>query len=247
MVKLFDMDFFEGTMYDAVEDVVQHAKHGTTFEVVVTPNSDHSVRLAELAKTDSAFATKYKETKWHFADGMPLVLASKLMGTPLTGRITGADFLPALLKAAEAEGLNVGILGADDSLLQDFIIYCSTAYPNIHITAMAAPVNFHPEGEEGHQCAKAFTNCDILLAGVGFPKQERWLFAYGSSTPAKVGVAIGAALEFLCEKKQRAPKWMQDTGLEFVHRWASEPKRLTGRYVRDFAIIPMILKERFKR
>jgi N-acetylglucosaminyldiphosphoundecaprenol N-acetyl-beta-D-mannosaminyltransferase len=249
MVKLFGMDFHEGTMEQVVDSVIRHAKYGDKFKVVVTPNSDHVVKLDKLHKIDADFVKAYKAAAWHLADGMPIVLASRLLGNPLAARLTGADFLPVLLEAAQANGLSINILGANGELLDEFYSYCKSNYPKLTIRDyVAAPFPFHPLGEEAKSIASAFNEyrADIVLACVGFPKQEKFLFEYGEMTGSKVGVAIGAAIEFLVGKKKRAPLWMQKYGLEFTHRWASEPRRLTPRYLSDFAIIPLTLKEKIK-
>jgi N-acetylglucosaminyldiphosphoundecaprenol N-acetyl-beta-D-mannosaminyltransferase len=79
---------------------------------------------------------------------------------------------------------------------------------------------------------------DVLIVGLGAPKQELWVHRHRGAIRAKVALCVGATIDFLAGEKRRAPIWMRRSGLEWVHRVATEPKRLSGRYFRDGLALP---------
>jgi len=82
---------------------------------------------------------------------------------------------------------------------------------------------------------------DLLIVGLGAPKQELWLAAHRHEIQAPVALAIGATIDFLAGERSRAPVWMRATGLEWLHRLASEPRRLARRYARGAWIFPQLV------
>src|SRR5690606_10561726 len=87
----------------------------------------------------------------------------------------------------------------------------------------------------------ARTRADVLIVGLGAPKQEVWLAEHYRRIQAPVALAVGATLDFLAGERARAPKWMRGAGLEWLHRLLSEQRRLARRYVRDAWIFPQLL------
>jgi N-acetylglucosaminyldiphosphoundecaprenol N-acetyl-beta-D-mannosaminyltransferase len=82
---------------------------------------------------------------------------------------------------------------------------------------------------------------DVLIVGLGAPKQELWTAAHQDKLRVKTALCIGATIDFLAGEKARAPLWMRYCGLEWLHRVASEPKRLFRRYARDAWVFPQLV------
>jgi N-acetylglucosaminyldiphosphoundecaprenol N-acetyl-beta-D-mannosaminyltransferase len=82
---------------------------------------------------------------------------------------------------------------------------------------------------------------DLLIVGFGAPKQELWVDRHRSSLPAKLALCVGATIDFLAGERKRAPAWMRAAGLEWLHRVASEPRRLLGRYLHDGCVFPRLV------
>jgi N-acetylglucosaminyldiphosphoundecaprenol N-acetyl-beta-D-mannosaminyltransferase len=81
---------------------------------------------------------------------------------------------------------------------------------------------------------------DLLLVAFGHPKQERWIDLHRGSLGVSVAIGVGCVFDLISGRSRRAPRWMQDVGLEWAYRLASEPRRLVVRYVRDAAwLIPI--------
>ncbi len=240
---LFGIGFYNGYVWTAAKEILNWATQGDHLRVVTTPNVDHIINLSQKSPE---FNRQYCGAYWHFPDGMPIVWASRLLGRSLQSRIPGSDLFPLLLSGASKRGLKIAVIGANPELLERFRVYCRIHYPGLTLASLwSAPSNFDVNGQQAADHAEALRHLsiDILFVGIGFSKQESWIFNYGHQTSAKVAVGIGASIEFLVGVKARAPKWMRGAGLEWVHRLASEPKRLTFRYLRDFSFFRLLLDE----
>jgi N-acetylglucosaminyldiphosphoundecaprenol N-acetyl-beta-D-mannosaminyltransferase len=228
--RLFDLDICASSFNEASTHLLdiarQRAYHA---HVVVTPNVDHIVRLA----SDPAFKDFYTRSDCIFADGMPVVWASRMTAHPLPERVTGSDLFVTLTRTAVSEGLSVfligGMPGQEAQLTSDF----KRVYPGLDITIYCPSMQFDPTGAEGLE-ALARVNAikpDIVFVCLGMPKQERWALTHREAMSASVVMCVGAAMEFALGLKSRAPKWMQKAGLEWFWRLCSEPGRLWRRYI----------------
>ncbi|MBD2103248.1 WecB/TagA/CpsF family glycosyltransferase [Leptolyngbya sp. FACHB-261] len=241
--QLFGMSFYNGDLQTAVAEMLSWVRQGDHLRVVVTPNVDHIVNLRNQS---SKFNQDYAGAYWRLPDGMPVVWASALLGYPLRSRIPGSDLLPQLLAGASERQFNVAVIGASSELLNQFKAYCRKHHPGINLVSLwAAPKMFDVQSSVAAAHAQSLHQLpiDILLVGLGFPKQETWIFKYGSQTSAKLAVGIGASIEFLVGTKPRAPAWMRERGLEWLHRMMQEPQRLAPRYLHDFYFFKLLLDE----
>jgi N-acetylglucosaminyldiphosphoundecaprenol N-acetyl-beta-D-mannosaminyltransferase len=111
------------------------------------------------------------------------------------------------------------------------------------VGTFSPPPGFERKPAENEQilAAIAAAHPDVLLVGLGAPKQELWVHAHASRIDAKIALCIGATIDFLAGEKRRAPRWMRRVGLEWVHRLATEPRRLASRYLRDAWIFPQLI------
>jgi N-acetylglucosaminyldiphosphoundecaprenol N-acetyl-beta-D-mannosaminyltransferase len=110
------------------------------------------------------------------------------------------------------------------------------------------PMGFEKDEAENERILEKIATArpDVLVVGLGAPKQELWVHAHCKRIAAPVALCVGATIDFLADEKPRAPVWMRRVGLEWAHRLASEPRRLAKRYLRDAWIFPrLILKEMF--
>jgi N-acetylglucosaminyldiphosphoundecaprenol N-acetyl-beta-D-mannosaminyltransferase len=199
--------------------------------VAVTPNVDHLVRLDAQPELQRL----YRNADYLFADGMPVVWASRLFGVPLPGRVTGADLLPALCERARAGGWKVVVVGGQPGheavLLDGFAV----RFPGLDLEVITPSMAFDPLGPEGHAVAERVRAVapHITFVCVGMPKQERWALHHADKLPGGVMLCAGAAMEFAAGLRRRAPAWMQHAGLEWCWRVMQEPARLWRRYLID--------------
>ncbi len=214
--------------------------------LVITPNADHVVRLEK----DRDYQKIIASADVVLADGMPLVWASRLLGAPLPERITGADLLPALCDAAAASEKSVFFLGGMPGEADEAVRRLREKYPLLKVAGTyCPPFGFENDPAENQRIIERLNAVkpDLVFVGVGSPKQEKWMARYRHEIRAGVFLGVGMAIGFAAGTQQRAPAWMQKTGLEWIHRLVSEPRRLAKRYASDFYIFVIIAREWFRQ
>lgn len=167
-------------------------------------------------------------------DGVPLVWALKLLGEKQASRVYGPDCMLSMLEAAAANGIPVGFYGASPEVLEPLAVNVLKRFPELRIAVSISPP-FRPltaEEDAAYVRQIAGSGARILFISLGCPKQERWMMSHTAQIPA-VMFAVGAAFDFIAATKSQAPRWMMRSGLEWLFRLASEPRRLFVRYVKQ--------------
>ncbi|WP_322013178.1 WecB/TagA/CpsF family glycosyltransferase [Paraburkholderia sp. J12] len=231
-IALFGLDIAAVSFDTALDALCDAAlRRDGRARVAVTPNVDHLVRLDKQPELKRL----YRTADFLFADGMPVVWASRLCGTPLPGRVTGADLLPALCERARTRGWKVMIVGGRPGHERELLDGIAAAYPGLNLEIIAPSMTFDPLGTEGDAIAERVRASapDIVFVCVGMPKQERWALHNADKLSGGLMLCAGAAIEFAAGQQQRAPAWMQRNGLEWCWRIKQDPARLWRRYLVD--------------
>lgn len=214
---------------------------------VVTPNVDHIVMLQHHAGLIAA----YRDAGMILADGIPVLWSSRLLGHPLPERVAGSDLVPALFAAATVDRpLRVYLLGAAPGVADLAAQNIRRRWSSVEIAGTySPPLGFDRSAAECESILARVAEAapDVLIVGLGAPKQELWVHKYRERLAAKVALCVGATIDFLAGERRRAPLWMQDAGLEWLYRVASEPRRLAARYARDAVIFPRLLAREWWR
>jgi N-acetylglucosaminyldiphosphoundecaprenol N-acetyl-beta-D-mannosaminyltransferase len=184
-------------------------------------------------------------------DGMPLVWMLRGLRASEASRVYGPDLTLAVLSAAQHAGLAVGFYGSTEKVLARLIEKMRWRFPRLDVVFAQAPP-FRPlSAEEDDEVVRAITRSGarILLVGLGGPKQDLWMAHHRGRVPVAM-LGVGAAFDFLSGTKPQAPRWMQNAGLEWMFRLATEPRRLWRRYLRHnprfaFLAVKQILLARF--
>jgi N-acetylglucosaminyldiphosphoundecaprenol N-acetyl-beta-D-mannosaminyltransferase len=166
-------------------------------------------------------------------DGMPLVWMLRALGAKPASRVYGPDLTVAVLEAAQAAGIAVGFYGSSEQVLGSLVANLRRRFPRLEVAYRQAPP-FRPlsalEDEEAVRAIKD-SGARILFVGLGGAKQDLWMAEHRGRVPA-VMLGVGAAFDFLAGTKPQASRWMQNAGLEWLFRLATEPRRLWRRYLR---------------
>ena len=197
---------------------------------VITPNLDHLRHFHRAPELRPMFS----EADLVLADGMPLVWASRVQNTPLPERVAGSDLIGSLTKAASRRGRSVFFLGGNPGAAELAADRLCEENPRLRVAGTCCPpIGFENEPEEIDHIAGEIeaANPDIVYVGLGFPKQERLIAQIRDQFPTTWFLGVGVSLSFVGGDIARAPGWMRSSGLEWLHRLASEPRRLFGRYV----------------
>jgi len=205
-----------------------------------TPNID----IARAARREPALHRLISGASLAVPDGMPLLWAARLRGTPLAERVTGASLIFSLSEAAARAGWSVYFLGGEAGVPEQAGGELCARYPGLKVVGADAPPMGFDATEEGIDAVRRKITAagpDIVYVGLGFPKQERMIACLAPSLPTAWFVACGAAIPFAAGVLPRAPVWMQKAGLEWVFRLAREPKRLWWRYLLDLPFAAVLL------
>lgn len=181
---------------------------------------------------DPEFRRMHNDADLVTSDGMPLLWGLRLLGVREGERVYGPELMPRVCEAAAREGVPVGFYGGAPDVLDELVVRLGTRYPGLRIAYAESPP-FRPltEDEEAEVVdAVRASGARILFVGLGCPKQERWMARHRGVIPA-VMLGVGAAFDFQAGRKPTAPRWMQRSGLEWLFRLATEPRRLWRRYV----------------
>jgi N-acetylglucosaminyldiphosphoundecaprenol N-acetyl-beta-D-mannosaminyltransferase len=216
---------------EVIQHIISEARAGNG-GWVVTPNID----ICRQVRRDSSLLDLLESASLTVPDGMPLIWASKMMGTPLTARVTGSSLIFTLTKAAAMYGLSVYLLGGEPGVPDAAGENLARRNPGLRFVGADSPVlGFHKSAAEvSAVCGRVRAAApDIVFVGLGFPKQERLIVKLTEELPDTWFVGCGAAIKFAAGTADRAPNWMQQVGMEWVHRLMKEPKRLFRRYLVD--------------
>jgi N-acetylglucosaminyldiphosphoundecaprenol N-acetyl-beta-D-mannosaminyltransferase len=168
------------------------------------------------------------------ADGMPLLWASRLQGTPLPERVAGSSLITTLSAELGRGGHSVYLLGgtpgtaqAAGALLERTLPGCSLAGSH------CPPFGFERSPDEMERIVTllAAAQPDVVFVGLGFPKQDRLIATLRRTLPATWFVSCGASFSFLTGEVRRAPGAVQELGFEWAYRLVQEPRRLAKRYL----------------
>lgn len=197
---------------------------------VLTPNLDILRRL----RTDPAFARLCEGASLRLADGMPLVWASRLQGTPLPERVAGSDLIWRLSAAAADHRLPVFFLGGNPQTAEDAARILQGRNPSLLVAGThCPPFGFESRPAEVRAIEEALLRARpaIVFVALGSPKQEQLIHGLISRHPACWFLGIGISFSFVSGEVARAPRWMRAVGLEWLHRLARDPRRLAKRYL----------------
>jgi N-acetylglucosaminyldiphosphoundecaprenol N-acetyl-beta-D-mannosaminyltransferase len=217
---------------------------------VVTPNVDHMRRIERSEETREL----YRRADLSVVDGMPLVWALRLRGTPVPERVAGSDLIFSLTRAAAERDLSVFLLGGDPGIaeaaaeaLQAAAEALQAKFPSLEIAGcLCPPFGFESDPGELERIRQTLAEAapQVVFVALGSPKQERLIEQLRALLPSAWWLGVGISLSFVCGAVKRAPRWMRRSGLEWLHRFAQEPRRLARRYLVDG--IPFYLRLFFR-
>jgi N-acetylglucosaminyldiphosphoundecaprenol N-acetyl-beta-D-mannosaminyltransferase len=250
-VELFGVEIDPLRMDQAVAQIRAWVANGDKrCQFVVTPNVDHVVML----QYHDGLKAAYRDAGMVLVDGAPVLWASRLLHSGnerLPERVAGSDLVPAVFKSAdEQQPLSVFLLGAAPGVGERAATNLRRRWPAINVVGTySPPVGFERDEQENEKILRLIEAAqpELLVVGLGAPKQELWVHRHRGRLAAKVALCVGATIDFLAGERSRAPLWMQSAGLEWLYRVASEPRRLAARYAKDAVIFPRLIAQEWWR
>ncbi len=180
---------------------------------------------------DASYATVINEADMATPDGAPVAWMLRRQGFGEQARISGPDVMWALCERCANEGLPIYCYGSTPATLSSLQERLREAFPALQVTVESPPFRpLNPHEDEAAVERMNASKAGVVFVGLGCPKQERWMAEHRGRVQA-VMIGVGAAFDFHAGTVARAPLWMQRSGLEWLHRLASEPRRLWRRYL----------------
>lgn len=226
IVRFLNIDILSTTR----DELLKNLKKG----VLITPNVDHLVKLQK----DKDFYDVYQKAEWVVCDSKILYMMSKLLKKPLPEAIPGSSFFTAYyMYHKDDTDCKIFLLGAAEGIAEK-------AKRNINekvgreivVGAHSPSYGFEKKEAECEELIKIVneSGANVVLVGVGAPKQEKWIMKYRDRMPnVDVFMALGATIDFEAGTLKRAPMIWQKCGMEWLYRVIKEPKRLFKRYFVD--------------
>ncbi|MDB5026436.1 MAG: WecG [Candidatus Eremiobacteraeota bacterium] len=205
---------------EAVSSIAQLANAGGAALVVTL-----GVEMVMAAQSNEQFRRTINGAAIVTCDTIGLLLASRQRGGPLRERVTGVELVDALAARSAARGdVRLYLLGGAGDTAARAAEALRRRYPGVSI-AGTRDGYFRPEESDAVAVAIRASGANVLLAGLGSPKQELWLARYLSLTGCGAGIGIGGSLDVQAGNVERAPAFFQRAGLEWAYRLAKEPRR----------------------
>lgn len=213
--------------------------------VVVTPNVDHLMKL----QNDEEFRKVYDAVDYRVCDSKILMYAAKFLGTPICDKISGSDLLPWFCdyhrNNPEVKIYMLGAAPGVAKLAQQRIN--ERIGREIIVDAHSPTFGFEKDPKECAAITERIraSDANVLVVGVGAPKQEKWIVQHRDTMPnIKTFLAVGAAIDFEAGNKPRSPEFVTELGLEWLYRTMSEPKRLWRRYlIEDMPFFGLVFQQ----
>lgn len=222
MTRFMTLDFADGEREVLLQKVI-HSAAGT-YRYVVTPNVDHVVKLLQ----GKVAATVYRGADLMICDSRILAHLARLKGKILSV-YPGSDLTADFLETSASSDLSIAVFGPDKAAFADL----ETRYPHLQLAHIEAPMM--QIGDTAWQTAldqAVSTPWDVLLVCISFPKQEAFAHALKiAGRNSGVALCVGASVDFLTGRQQRAPRLVQQLSLEWLYRLLSQPRRMFRRYV----------------
>lgn len=214
---------------EAVEHVLSSIENGEG-GTIVTPNLDHLRQFV----TSPGVRSVYDAADLVVADGMPIVWACALQGTPLPERVAGSDLIISLSSEAAVRGRSVFLLGGNPGVADEAAEELARRFPGLRIAGtLCPPMNFEKDPLEMARVRRAVVAAqpDIVFIGISFPRSAEVAEILRAELSSAWLAGVGISLSFVAGEISRAPKALQAVGLEWVHRLVQEPARLFRRYI----------------
>ncbi|MFA6262566.1 MAG: WecB/TagA/CpsF family glycosyltransferase [Bacteroidia bacterium] len=191
-----------------------------------------NVHSVVTASRDAAFAQVLAGADLATPDGAPVAWLLRRLGAAGQSRVAGPDLMLEVCALAAASGEAIYLLGSTAETLAALTQKLRERWPALHIAGSHSPPFRALTAAEDEAVVQAInaSGAGIVWVSLGCPKQERWMAEHRGRVQA-VMVGVGAAFDFHAGTIRRAPSWMRDHGLEWLHRLWSEPRRLAGRYL----------------
>ncbi|MEW8970506.1 MAG: WecB/TagA/CpsF family glycosyltransferase [Mesobacillus sp.] len=225
-----------GEILSAVEGSID--SNGKMFVVTANPE------IVMHAKDHADYMRTVSNADMVIADGIGVIIGSKILNTPLPERVAGFDLLTELLKRGNEKNWRVFFLGAKDEVLQEAVRNVRKDYPNLVIAGSHHGYFKDDDTKVADLVREA--QADMVFVALGFPRQENWIETYMPTFDKGLFMGVGGSFDVLAGHVQRAPEIWQKLNLEWLYRLLKQPSRWKRMLALPLFIVEVV-KEKNRR
>lgn len=227
------------TMEQTVEQCLAWSRNPRQSHILVTVN----VATLIMMRTDQQLREACVTADLIVSDGVPVLWACRWLNMPLKGRVAGVDLLARLLEVGSRHRLRVYFLGAKPEVLKQLVNVCHQQYSGVNIVGYQD--GYFSESEHPRIISEIRNSgADFLFIGMPTPFKENWAHRYKTELNIPLILGVGGSFDVLAGFIRRAPRWMQNIGMEWFWRLMMEPGKLWKRYlVGNSTFIWLVLRE----
>ncbi|OTP75950.1 WecB/TagA/CpsF family glycosyltransferase [Caballeronia sordidicola] len=237
-IEFFSCPLDVATMDETVEWIGSRVSKGQFTQHVV-------VNVAKLVhmQTDAELAASVRACDIVNIDGMGVVWGARFMGLPVRERVAGVDLFENLLRMAEDAGFPVFLLGATETVVAQAAAVVSERYPRLIIAGHHHGYFWDDERSVVDMVRRS--GARLLFVAITSPKKENFINRWKDSLGVDFVMGVGGTFDVVAGKVNRAPRWMQQSGLEWAYRVTQEPRRMWRRYfITNNKFAAMLIKKR---
>jgi N-acetylglucosaminyldiphosphoundecaprenol N-acetyl-beta-D-mannosaminyltransferase len=239
-VELFGVPADPLTMDETVEAVRGFLRCGAAHQHVCL----NAAKVVELDRHPELAAT-ITQCSLVSVDGQAVVWASRFLGQPVPERVAGIDLFERLLAESADTGRRVYLLGARKDVVTDVARIATERFPGL-VIAGARSGYWAPEEEAQVVAAVAASRADLLFVALPSPRKELFMDGWATELGVPFRMGVGGSFDVMAGRTTRAPRWMQQIGMEWAFRLAQEPRRMFRRYlVGNTAFVLLTLRRRW--
>lgn len=237
--KIISLDIDTITFNEAINRIVNLAKNKISGYVCFA-----NAHMTIEAYQEPQFAKDVNSATFVFPDGVPIVKSLKVLYGLKQERVAGMDVMPALIREAGINGLNLYFFGTSPEVLGKIKAKTNELYPQANIVGLFSPPFNETWNDDLFIDQINRSKADLVFVALGCPKQEKWMAMHSRKIHA-VMLGVGAAFPVYAGIQGRAPLWVRNLSLEWVHRMMQEPGRLIKRYAKTNALFLYLLFKEF--
>jgi N-acetylglucosaminyldiphosphoundecaprenol N-acetyl-beta-D-mannosaminyltransferase len=213
------------SMDQALDQIIESSK-GNQKIMVAFVNPD----CLNIAYHHAKYAQTLRNAACVLPDGIGIHLGCRMLGLSLNTNVNGTDLFPRLCERLAEEGLSLYLLGGSHGIAAETARRMQDTYPELKIAGTRHGY-FSADEEKDVVHAINQSSPDVLLVGMGVPRQELWLERHQAALTPSIRIGVGGLFDFYSGRIPRAPLWVREIGLEWLWRLLQEPGRLWRRYV----------------
>ncbi|MCL4539975.1 MAG: WecB/TagA/CpsF family glycosyltransferase [Bacteroidetes bacterium] len=202
------------------------------FHAIFTPNVDDIVK----AQRDSEFMRVLNAAALNVPDGMGIVYASRILGTPFLEMIGGRRLVPRICRWAEKKKWRIYLFGAEREIASVAMARLTEQYPGVPFVGAHSPSrNISSDQAESLEAIDAInaTRPDVLFVGLGSPKGKKWIMQHADKMRVPVAIEVGGSFDVIAGVRPTPPEWMTNIGLEWFYRLLKQPRYVWRRYLAE--------------